>query len=158
MFGDAVILMADASGIELDEVRCEAGFAQTTEDLDLGSWSIPAGCVAGVEASWQGWVGDRTVVELKVRWRKGRTLDPDWPIEDGYVVDIQGQPCVKTKLEMYPRGRLRRQVLRRLHGARHDHDVAARGRRHPRGVAAAPGIVTYLDLPLVTAKGFVPER
>ena len=28
--------------------------------------------------------------------------------------------------------------------------------RDPRGVAAAPGIVTYLDLPLITRAGFVP--
>ena len=40
MFGDAVRLVADALGLELDEVRCEAEYAQTTEDLDLGSWSI----------------------------------------------------------------------------------------------------------------------
>ena len=37
-----------------------------------------------------------------MRWRKGRTLEPDWPIEHGYLVDIQGQPCVRTKLEVYP--------------------------------------------------------
>ena len=52
-------LVADALGVELDEVRCEAEYAQTTEDLDLGSWTIPAGCVAGVAASWKGLVGDR---------------------------------------------------------------------------------------------------
>ena len=54
VFGEAVRLVADALGVELDEVRCEAEYAQTTEDLDLGSWTITAGCVAGVAASWQG--------------------------------------------------------------------------------------------------------
>jgi hypothetical protein len=158
VFGDAVILMADALGIELDEVRCEAGFAQTTEDLDLGSWSIAAGCVAGVEASWQGRVGDRTVVELKVRWRKGRTLEPDWPIEHGYVVDIQGQPCVKTKLEVYPpadfvaRSFADYMVLGMIMTSLPAIDAI------PAVCAAAPGIVTYLDLPLVTPAGWVPER
>src|SRR6185503_9261014 len=81
VFGEAVRLVADALGVELDDVRCEAEYAQTTADLDLGSWSIAAGCVAGVKASWQGVVGDRVVVDLNVRWRKGQTLEPDWKIE-----------------------------------------------------------------------------
>jgi hypothetical protein len=32
---------------------CEAEYAKTNEDLDLGSWRIAAGCVAGVAASWR---------------------------------------------------------------------------------------------------------
>ncbi|MCB0994493.1 MAG: hypothetical protein KDB21_05345, partial [Acidimicrobiales bacterium] len=102
VFGDAVRLMADSLGIELDEIRCRAEYAQTTEDLDLGSWSIAAGCVAGTDISWQGIRDGRAVVSLNARWRKGATLDPDWKVEHGYVVDIQGQPCVRTKLEVYP--------------------------------------------------------
>ena len=71
VFGDAVYLTADALGLEIDEVRCETEFAQTTEDLDLGSWSIKAGCVAGVSANWQGLRDGKAIIELKVRWRKG---------------------------------------------------------------------------------------
>src|SRR6185295_3526289 len=59
VFGEAVRMVGDALGIELDEVRCVAEYAQTTEDLDLGSWTIPAGCLAGVYASWQGMLGGR---------------------------------------------------------------------------------------------------
>lgn len=59
VFGEAVRMVADALGVELDEVRCDAEYAQTTEDLDLGSWTIPAGCVAGVYASWKGIVAGR---------------------------------------------------------------------------------------------------
>ena len=52
IFGEAVRLIADALDVELDDVRCEAEYAQTTADLDLGSWTIGSGCVAGVAASW----------------------------------------------------------------------------------------------------------
>ena len=102
VFGDAVYLMGDALGVTFDEVKCVAEFAQTTELLEMGSWSIEAGCVAGIAASWQGWVGDRKVVSLDVRWRKGQTLEPDWPIEHGYVVEVEGLPSVRTKLEVFP--------------------------------------------------------
>ena len=33
---------------------------------------------------------------------RARTLEPDWPIEHGYLVDVQGLPCVRTKLEIFP--------------------------------------------------------
>ena len=155
VFGDAVRLMADALGVELDEVRCEAGFAQTTEDLDLGSWSIAAGCVAGVEASWQGRRAGRTVVELKVRWRKGRTLEPDWPIEHGYLVDIQGQPCVRTKLEVYPGADFEAKSFTDYMVLGMIMTAMPAVYAIPAVCAAAPGIVTYLDLPLITPHGLV---
>src|SRR5581483_10003054 len=81
VFAEAVRLVGDALGVELDEIVCEVEYAKPTEDVDLGSWTIKAGCVAGVFASWQGRVGGKTVVDLNVRWRKGQTLDPDWTIE-----------------------------------------------------------------------------
>src|SRR4029453_2479610 len=92
VFGEAVAMVADALGVELDDVVCQAEYAKTTTDLDLGSWQIAAGCVAGVAASWQGRVGDRTVVELNVRWKKAFTLEPDWAIEEGWVVEGEGGP------------------------------------------------------------------
>lgn len=95
VFAEAVRMIGDALGVELDDVRCEAEYAKTTVDLNLGSWTIPAGCVAGVYASWKGIVGDKTVVELNVRWRKGQTLEPDWKIDqDGW--STAGRPCATS--------------------------------------------------------------
>ena len=156
VFGDAVWMMAEALGVELDEVRCESEFAQTTEDLDLGSWMIPAGCVAGVAASWQGRRNDVTIVELRVRWRKGRTLEPDWAIEHGYVVEVKGLPCVRTKLEIFPP---------KDFVAKSFTDYMVLGmimtslpaiNAIPAVCNARPGIVTYNDLPLIPSRGFVP--
>ena len=48
VFAEAVQLVADSLGVELDEVVCEAEYAQTTEDLEMASWTIQAGHVAGV--------------------------------------------------------------------------------------------------------------
>jgi len=155
VFGDAVRLMGDVLGIGLDDVRCEATYAQATKDLDLGSWAIPAGCVAGVSASWQGVHAGRSVIELNVRWRKGRHLDPDWPIEHGYVVQVQGQPCVRAKLEVFPP---------RDFEAKSFTDYMVLGmimtampaiNAIPAVCAAPPGIVTYASLPLPLPRGLV---
>jgi 2,4-diaminopentanoate dehydrogenase len=155
VFGDAVYLTADALGLDIDEVRCEASFAQTTQDLDLGSWSIKAGCVAGVSASWQGRRDGKTIIELKVRWRKGKTLEPDWEVQHGYVVDIQGLPCVNTKLEIYPpkdfvaKSFIDYMVLGMIMTAMPALNAVEAV------VGARPGIVTYLDMPLPRPSGWV---
>jgi hypothetical protein len=155
VFGDAVYLMAEALGLELDDVRCEASFAQATQDLDLGSWEIPAGCVAGISASWQGISDGRAVISLNVRWRKGQHLEPDWPIEHGYLVDIQGMPSIRTKLEIFPP---------RDFVASSFQDYMVLGmvitalpamNAIPAVCQARPGIVTYLDLPLTAPRGWV---
>ena len=54
VFAEAVQLVADSLGVELDEIKCVSEYAQTTEDLAMASWTIKAGHVAGVYASWQG--------------------------------------------------------------------------------------------------------
>lgn len=155
VFGDAVHLMADALGVEIDEVRCESSFAQTTQDLDLGSWSIPAGCVAGVAASWQGRRRGETVVALNVRWRKGKTLEPDWEVQHGYVVDIKGQPCVHTKLEVFPGPDFKAKTFVEYMVLGMIMTAMPAINAIPGVVAAEPGIVTYLDIPLTAPKGWV---
>jgi hypothetical protein len=154
VFGDAVRLVADALGIELDDIVCEAEYAQTTRDLDLGTWSIPEGHVAGVSISWQGRRHGRTVVALNARWRKGEHLDPDWSIEHGYIIDIQGRPCVRTKLEVYPPPDFRAQSFGDFMVLGMIMTALPAVNAIPYVCAARPGIVTYLDLPLIAGRGW----
>ncbi len=157
VFGDAVRMMADALGIELDDVRCEAEYAQTTEDLDLGSWTIAAGCVAGVAVSWLGVRDGHTVVSLDARWRKGQHLDPDWKIEHGYIIEVQGQPCVRTKLEVSPPPDFQATSFQDFMVLGMIMTALPAINAIPQVCDAAPGIVTYVDLPLVTPRGWVPR-
>jgi len=155
VFGDAVHLMADALGVVLDEVRCDAEYARTTEDLDLGSWSIPAGRVAGVSASWKGIRAGETVIDLRVRWRKGRHLEPDWAIEHGYVVEVEGRPRVRTKLEVFPPADFVASSFADYMVLGMIMTAMPAVNAIPQVCAAAPGIVTYLDLPLIRPSGRV---
>ena len=157
VFEDAVRLVADGLGLELDDVRCEADYAQTTEDLDLGSWSIAAGCVAGVDVRWLGIAGGRTVVTLEAQWRKGQSLDPDWKLEHGYIVEIQGQPCVRTKLEVSPPADFQATTFKDFMVLGMIMTALPAINAIPQVCAAPPGIVTYVDLPLVTPSGWVPS-
>jgi hypothetical protein len=157
VFGEAVAMVADALGVELDEIVCEAEYAQTTEDLVMASWTIPAGHVAGVAASWQGRVGDRTVVELTVRWKKGQTLEPNWTIQEGHVIQIDGRPTVKTTLEYLPPPDFEATTFEDFMVLGMIMTAMPAVNAIPLVVAAPPGVVTYNDLPLPLPKGLVPS-
>jgi 4-hydroxy-tetrahydrodipicolinate reductase len=157
VFGEAVAMVADAIGVELDEIRCEADYAQTTEDVVMESWTIPAGCVAGVAASWQGRVGDRTVVELNVRWKKGQTLDRDWPIDEGHAIQIDGLPTVRARLEYLPPPDFQATTFAEFMVLGMIMTAMPAINAIPGVVAARPGILTYADLALPRPHAVVPR-
>ncbi len=159
VFAEAVQLVADALGIELDEIRCESEYAQTTEDLPMASWTIPAGHVAGVYASWQGIHGGRTVIDINVRWKKGQTLEPDWQLDgDGWKITIDGRPTVNMAVGFLPPQDMIESAKTLEDFFVLGHIMTAMPPIHaiPAVVAAAPGIATYTDLPLPQPRAVVP--
>jgi hypothetical protein len=156
VFGEAVAMVADALGIELDEIACEAEYAKTTEDVVMDSWTIDAGCVAGVYASWQGRVDGRTIVELNVRWRKGQTLEPSWDIVEGHVITIAGRPTVTVRFEYLPPPDFEATTFADFMVLGMIMTAMPAINAIPYVVDAAPGIVTYNDLPLPLPRGLVP--
>ena len=160
IFAEAVRLVADALGVELDEIVCEADYAQTTEDVVMASWTIKKGCVAGVFASWQGRIGGKTVIDLNVRWRKGQTLDPDWKVEgDPWKITIEGLPTVTMQVGFLPPPDLIEKATSMEDFMALGHIITAVPPIHaiPAVVAAPQGIATYNDLQLTTPKGVVPQ-
>jgi hypothetical protein len=157
VFGEAVAMVADALGVELDEIVCEAEYARTTEDVVMASWTIAAGCVAGLAASWQGRVGGRTVVDLNVRWKKGQTLEPDWPIEDGWVIQVDGMPTLRTRVDFLPPPYFEATTLQDFMVIGHVMTAAPAVNAVASVVEAPPGILTYPDLRLTAPRGWVPR-
>ena len=155
VFGEAVALVADALGVELDEIVCEAEYAKTTEDLVMDSWTIKAGCVAGIAISWQGRRGGRTIVELNITWKKGHTLEPDWTIEEGHVITVEGRPTVRARLEYLPPPDFEGTTFADFMALMMITTAMPAIYAIPYVVAAPPGIVTYNDLPLPLPRGLV---
>jgi hypothetical protein len=153
VFGEAVALVADALGIELDAIECVPEYAQTTEDVVMESWTIPAGHVAGVAASWQGKAGGKTVVELNVRWKKGQTLDPNWTVVEGHEVVVDGRPTVRIKVDYLPPPDFEATTFADFMVLGMIMTAMPAVNAIPRVVAAPAGIVTYTDLPLVLPRG-----
>jgi hypothetical protein len=155
VFEDAVRLIGDGLGVEFDEVVCDAEYAQTTEDLDLGSWQIAAGCVAGIAASWQGKVNGRTIVEMRVKWKKGSTLEPDWPIDFGYSIQVDGRPTIHTKLDILPPPDFQGTTFEDFMALGMALTAMPAINAIPTAIAAPPGIVTYTNAPLPLPRGLV---
>ena len=65
VFEDAVALVGDALGVEFDEIVCEAEYAKTTEDLDLGSWRSRRGAWPASRRTGRAGSAGRTIVELR---------------------------------------------------------------------------------------------
>lgn len=157
VFGEAVAMVADALGVQLDEIVCQSEFAQTTADLVMASWTIPAGHVAGVAASWQGRIGDRTIIDLSVRWKKGTTLDPEWVIEkDGWVITIEGLPTVTASLDFLPPPDFEAETIEEFMAIGHIITAVPALNAIAAVVGAPPGILTYADLNLPHPRGWVP--
>jgi hypothetical protein len=159
VFAEAVQLVADSLGITLDEITCVPEYAQTTEDLVMASWTIPAGHVAGVAASWQGIVNGKTVIDINVRWKKGQTLEPDWQLDaDGWKITIDGRPTVNMTVGFLPPQDMIENAKSLEDFFVLGHIMTAMPPIHaiPAVVTAAPGIATYNDLPLNVPRGVVP--
>jgi hypothetical protein len=153
VFEDAVAMMADALDLTLDEVRYAPEVAVATRDLDLGFMKIAQGHVAGLRNRWLGIAGGHEVIELGTIWKMTEDVEPNWPIRHGWHVRIDGTPTVKLHLAGWPaEGETNTEVLMGLAML-----MTAMPTVHaiPHVVAARPGVVTYKDLPLVTAAGCV---
>ncbi len=143
VFQETIEMMATALHAELDEVRFTPQFGVATKDLDLGYMKIAEGNVCGINGRWQGIVGGKPLLEMGLLWRLGDAMEPDWPIEHGYVMEIRGVPNIRVRYELE-------------FGGDPEEYVAAPTANPavnaiPAVVAARPGLVTAIELPLITA-------
>ncbi|WP_197373115.1 NAD(P)H-dependent amine dehydrogenase family protein [Mycolicibacterium baixiangningiae] len=154
IFREAVLLVADALGTELDDIRCEAEYAHTTEDLTLpGDWTIKAGCVAGIDVRWKGFAGGREVIEVRGKWTKGQTLEPAWPMDFGYTIRVEGRPTITSTLGFEPPPDFVAETLDDFIMLGLTITAMPAITAIPAVVAAPPGIATYNDLPLLLPRG-----
>lgn len=147
-YPETVTVMARAIGVELDDVDLAVDCAVALTDRDLGYLRIPTGTVAGLDVTWTGRASGAVVAELRTTWTLGTILghpqEPEWTLSNGYDIRIVGDPNVRLKMSFAPA----------------DFDAFDVGTTTampavnaiPAVVAATPGVLTTLDLPVVTAR------
>ena len=152
-WGSVVHQIAAGLGVEVEEIEEFYERLPATETFDVDSGTIDEGTVAALHFELRGKVGGKTRIVLEHVTRLHDDLAPDWPQPAGkgcYRVEIKGEPNYTVDVQLL--------------GTDGDHNTAglkATAMRIvnsiPAVVDAKPGLVTSLDLPLVTGRGLIPE-
>jgi hypothetical protein len=153
-FLQSIRMVADELGFAIDpELRTTHEVAVATAPIDSPIGVIEPGLVAAQRFRWEALVDGEPVVVAAVNWLMGEEhLDPPWtfgPERERFEVEITGDPPVKL-------------TFHGLHPASLEEGLARN-----RGIVAtamhcvnsvpyvcdvAPGIRTYLDLPLIAGR------
>lgn len=150
-FCQSIDMIAAALGFALDpEKRVQHEMALATKTLDTPVGVLEEGTVAAQRFVWQGRVRGEPVVTVAVNWLMGEEhLDPAWnlgPERERFEVEITGDPPAKLVFHgLHPTDWRAAQTRNPGIVATATHCVSA----IPFVCRAAPGIATYLDLPLV---------
>ncbi|MGA2519317.1 MAG: dihydrodipicolinate reductase [Acidimicrobiales bacterium] len=152
-FSEGAEVLARILGIHAPEMRCAVTFAHALRALDLAGRPVAAGSVAGIDVVWEVLADGRPVVQMHSRFVLTTELDTGWRVEHGYKVEVDGDPRLTVKLEIWP-------DLDDLAGftVEEMHAIGMRISAVPavnavRAVcAAAPGIRTYADIPVPSGR------
>jgi 4-hydroxy-tetrahydrodipicolinate reductase len=144
-WGPVLELVAAALDVRLDRIVESHEVVYADTDFDIASGPIAAGTISGMRFEISGLMGDeaRIVVEHVTRLREGDA--PEWPQGAGYRVVIDGDPCIKLELELSS------------HVGDHNYAGCLATAMHvinaiPAVCDAAPGVLTFLDLPVYSAR------
>ncbi len=153
-FRQSVFMVADELGFDIGpQLRTTHEMAVATAPIDSPIGAIEPGTVAAQRFQWEALVDGEPVITAAVNWLMGEEhLDPPWgfgPAGERFEVEITGDPsCLTTFKKLHPQ------------------TVAAGLARNPGIVATAmhcvnaipyvcradPGLLSYLDLPLVAGR------
>jgi 2,4-diaminopentanoate dehydrogenase len=165
-FGWGPVLHQLAAGlrVKIDNIEESNERLPAAESFDTPTGHIAAGTIAAMRSTLTGYVGGKPTFILDHVTRMRDDIAPDWPQPNIsippkdlgygpasgrglYRVEIEGSPSMRCEFEM---------------AEDHDHDLGARIAGASRMVnvipavcAAPPGLLSALDLPLITGGGLV---
>jgi hypothetical protein len=151
-WGGTLRLLADGLGVTLDEIRQVYERRPATRPLQVLGRTVAPGTMAALRFEVQGVVNGRPALVIEHVTRLDDELAPEWPQGSGsYRVIITGTPTMRCEFEFADE--------------RGDHAVGGVLLTATRIVNAIPavcqapsGLLSALDLPLVTGRGLLATR
>ncbi|MBI4516820.1 MAG: diacylglycerol kinase [Deltaproteobacteria bacterium] len=152
-WGGTIRLLADGLGVTLDDITAGYEKCPAVKPLRVCGRTVEPGTMAALRFEVRGIVGGRPAIVVEHVTRLDDDLAPHWPRGNGsYRVMIKGFPSLRCEFE--------------FEDERGDHAVggviltATRiVNAVPAVCTAAPGLLSMLDLPLITARGlYRPPR
>jgi hypothetical protein len=147
-WGGVVQMIAEALDVKVDDIRERHEKAALDHDVDIELGRIEAGTMAALRFEVAGVVAGREAIVVEHVTRLHDDAAPDWPKGHGqgfYRIELSGSPSINLEIEFV--------------GEDGDHNtggVLVTAMRLvnaiPAVCAAAPGLVSSLDLPLVPGR------
>ncbi|MCW2649813.1 MAG: putative dihydrodipicolinate reductase-like protein [Mycobacterium sp.] len=163
-WGPVLHQLAAGLGVRIDDIAEDVERVAATESFDTPTGHIAAGTIAAMRSTLTGHVDGKASFVVDHVTRMHDDIAPEWPQphismppkdlgyggasgRGVYRVEIEGSPSMRCELEL---------------AENHDHDLGARMAGASRMVnaipavcAAQPGLLSALDLPLITGAGLV---
>jgi hypothetical protein len=163
-WGPVLHQLADGLGVHVDDIKETVERIPADTSFDTPTGHIAAGTIAAMRSTLTGYVEGNPTLIIDHVSRMHDDIAPDWPQphisiqprdlgyggasgRGVYRIEIEGSPSMRCEFEM---------------ADDHDHDLGARMAGASRMVnaipavcAAKPGLLSALDLPLITGKGLV---
>jgi hypothetical protein len=152
-FVQSVRMCLDALGFRDAQITTSQQVAVATAPIGSPIGEIAAGLVAGQRFQWDAVIDGRTVVRVAVNWLMGEeSLDPPWTLGaegERFEVEVQGDPNAFVTIKGWQPETVAAGLVRNpgiVATAMHCVNSV------PYVCRAAPGIKTYLDLPLIAGR------
>ena len=147
-WGGPVRLIADALGVELDEIRGRYERAPSDRRLEVAFGVVEPGTCGAIRMEAIGVVDGKEMIVIEHVARMAPDLAPEWPHDENdafFYVDIDADPPVHCR--MYTGG---------PHNDEGGGSMMSTAMRVvnaiPHVVDAAPGLVSFLDIPLTVPR------
>jgi 4-hydroxy-tetrahydrodipicolinate reductase len=148
-WGGTIRLLAEGLGLTLDRIAEVHERKPATKRLDIQGHVVEPGTTAAMRFEIQGIVGGKPVLVVEHVTRLDDELAPEWPQGNGsYRVLVKGDPGMRCDYEFWDE-----------HGDHAVGGVLLTATRIVNAIPAVceapPGLLSALDLPLVTGRGLL---
>ena len=141
-FKAPLMLVADALAADVEDYVFEREVRVAEEAFDIAAGRIEIGTVAAQKFSFSAIVGGRKAITIEHVTRVHDSVAPEWPTGRGWKATIEGVPSMAIEAKVGINGEdelFQARIATAMHAV---HAIAP-------VCAAAPGIRTFLDLPLL---------
>ena len=146
LFGESIHLIAEGLGARLDGIESRLDVEVASDDFEIAAGTVRRGCVAAQRFRWEGMLDGEARIVQECVYRAAPHVVPEWGDTAGIRLNIEGRPGIDIRIghEILERG----VIATAAHAV---HSI-------PAVVQAAPGVRTFLDLPLITGRTTMISR
>jgi hypothetical protein len=152
VFRESIAMIADAMGVEIDEVRHERDFVLADRDMPCAVGTIRKGTIAAQRHLFSGLNEGVPLVEVETRWKVVRDdLGVGMPAdgECTWTITVEGEPSIRNVVSLAETFDPNHPEYESYSSRRGMISIAMHALNAvPIVCAAAPGVRTFLDLPL----------